>query len=97
MQISAKEAIPVIEMTGTQQAEGKKDLEGFASEMKKFIEKVESRQVEADHEVTRLAKGEGNIHETAMALEKADISVRLLIKGRDKIVQAYQEVMRMPL
>jgi flagellar hook-basal body complex protein FliE len=97
MQISSREAIPIIQVTGAQNAEGKKDLEGFASEIKKFIEQVESHQVEADHEVKRLASGEGNIHEAAMSLEKADISVRLLMKGRDKIIQAYQEVMRMPL
>ncbi len=97
MQISAKEAVPIIGLA-TNQASGKKqDVEGFAEEMKSFIANVEKRQVEADHEVTRLASGEGNIHETALALEKADITVRLLLKGRDKIVQAYQEVMRMPL
>jgi flagellar hook-basal body complex protein FliE len=97
MQISPNEAAPIIGLA-TKQVDGKKqDVDGFANEMKSFIAKVEKRQVDADHEVRRLASGEGNIHETAMALEKADITVRLLLKGRDKIVQAYQEVMRMPL
>jgi len=97
MQISPKEAVPIVGLV-TNQASGKKqDVAGFAEEMKSFIANVEKRQVDADHEVKRLASGEGNIHETAIALEKADITVRLLLKGRDKIVQAYQEVMRMPL
>ena len=97
MQITAPEGIPVVQVNAGQNTSEKKDVEGFAKEMKEFIAKVEMRQVEADHEVKRLASGDGNIHETALALEKADITVRLLMKGRDKIVQAYQEVMRMPL
>jgi len=97
MQITAKEGIPIVQVDAGQRLKENKNVEGFAQEMKDFIAKVEKRQVEADHEVKRLASGEGNIHETALALEKADITVRLLMKGRDKIVQAYQEVMRMPL
>ena len=60
-----------------------------------FISRVDQAQQVADDQVERLANGEGNVHETAIALEKADIQMRLLMRSRDKVVQAYQEIMRM--
>ncbi len=42
-----------------------------------------------------MALGGGNLHETAIALEKADIAMRVATKVRNKLVEAYQEVMRM--
>jgi flagellar hook-basal body complex protein FliE len=51
----------------------------------------------ADSEAQKLARGEGNLHEAALALEKADISMRLMTKARNKIVEAYQEIMRTPV
>ena len=54
-------------------------------------------QAAADVEVNKLARGEGNLHEAALALEKADISMRLMTKARNKIVEAYQEIMRTPV
>ncbi len=59
------------------------------------IDAVESAQQKGDVEATKLAKGEGNIHETAIALEQADVSLRMLMKARNKVVDAYQEIMRM--
>jgi flagellar hook-basal body complex protein FliE len=67
----------------------------FASELNKAIGSVEELQAEADRESSKLALGGGNLHETALALEKADISMRVLVKVRNKLVDAYQEVMRM--
>jgi len=37
----------------------------------------------------------GNIHETLIAVSKAEISFRMLTEVRNKVISAYQEVMRM--
>jgi flagellar hook-basal body complex protein FliE len=67
----------------------------FADELGKALGAVEGAQLEADDEARKVALGSGNLHETAIALEKADISMRVLTKVRNKLVEAYQEVMRM--
>ena len=59
------------------------------------VSSADGAHKEADVQAERLARGEGNLHETAIALEKADIQMRLMMRGRDKVVQAYQEIMRM--
>lgn len=67
----------------------------FADELGRALSAVDSAQLSADAEAQRAALGAGNIHETAIALEKADVSMRVLTKVRNKLVEAYQEVMRM--
>lgn len=73
------------------------DGEGFGATLKSAIEKVDAMQTQADVEAQKLAGGEGNLHETMLALEKADISMKVAMKVRNKILDAYNEVMRMPV
>ncbi|MGC3998666.1 MAG: flagellar hook-basal body complex protein FliE [Anaeromyxobacter sp.] len=67
----------------------------FADTLGQAISRVDGLQLQADGEAQKVAMGEGNLHEVALALEKADVSLRVLTKVRNKIVEAYQEVMRM--
>lgn len=68
---------------------------GFAGELGKALGAVDRLQQSADQEAEKLALGGGNLHETALALEKADVSLRLATRVRNKLVEAYQDVMRM--
>jgi flagellar hook-basal body complex protein FliE len=67
----------------------------FEGELGKALAAVEGLQQDADREAEKLALGGGNLHEAALALEKADVALRLAAKVRNKLVEAYQEVMRM--
>jgi flagellar hook-basal body complex protein FliE len=67
----------------------------FAETLGKAIEGLDAAQGAADAEANKVAAGQGNLHEMAIALEKADISMRLAMKVRNKIVDAYNEIMRM--
>ncbi|MBM4784503.1 MAG: flagellar hook-basal body complex protein FliE [Archangiaceae bacterium] len=68
---------------------------GFGQELEAAVKKVDDLQVAADVETQKLANGDGNLHETMLALEKADIAMRLAMKVRTKLVEAYNDVMRM--
>ena len=74
---------------------GKEPAGGFAAELSKAVGSVDKMQLEADHESAKVAAGGGNLHEAALAMEKADVGMRLMMKVRNKVVEAYQEVMRM--
>ena len=41
--------------------------------------------------------GTGDVHEAVIALQKADTALQLTVQIRNKIVQAYQDIMRMPV
>jgi flagellar hook-basal body complex protein FliE len=69
----------------------------FAEALGQALSQVDKLQTTADKESEKVAKGGGNLHEAALALEKADVSIRLATKVRNKLLEAYQEVMRMQL
>jgi flagellar hook-basal body complex protein FliE len=67
----------------------------FGDALRSAINTVEAAQVEADFESSKVALGGGNLHELSIALEKADIAMRVATKVRNKVVDAYHEIMRM--
>lgn len=70
--------------------------EGFTETLKKAVDQVNESQVAADRAVDKLQTGESrNLHEVMISLEKADISMRLLTQVRNRVIDAYQEIMRM--
>ncbi len=68
----------------------------FAALIKGSIESINAKQVDADKAAVGLASGQnGNIHEVMIKMEEAEISLRLMVQMRNKVVEAYQEIMRM--
>ncbi|MFT3838930.1 MAG: flagellar hook-basal body complex protein FliE [Myxococcaceae bacterium] len=75
----------------------KKADHGFTDSLADAVKQVDQLQTDADGEASKLAQGGGNLHETALALEKADIAMRVAVKVRNKFVDAYNDIMRMPV
>jgi flagellar hook-basal body complex protein FliE len=70
--------------------------DSFGKLLKNSMEEVNQLQNEADRSIEQLVAGESkNLHETMIAMEKANISFRLMLEVRNKIIEAYQDVMRM--
>ena len=68
----------------------------FGSVLKDSIKEINQLQNTADQAIAKVElDNSGSIHEAMIALEKADISFRAMLQVRNKIVDAYQEVMRM--
>ncbi len=68
----------------------------FGALLEKTVAEVERLQQEAAQAAEGMASGrtEG-IHETMIALKKAELSFKMMMQVRNKIVKAYEEVMRM--
>jgi flagellar hook-basal body complex protein FliE len=72
--------------------------QGFAGIFKGSIGEVNRLHQEADQAVEALAAGRStDVHNTMIALQKADVSFRLLMQVRNKVVAAYETVMRMQI
>jgi flagellar hook-basal body complex protein FliE len=80
-----------------QPSEGAEGAEAgaFTRELGKAIQELDQVQLDADQQADVVARGGGNLHELAIAMEKADISMRLALKVRNKAVETYNEIMRM--
>jgi flagellar hook-basal body complex protein FliE len=69
---------------------------GFGDLLKNAVESVNAMQHEAGRLEEAVANGEHvNIHQAVIAGEKAGLSFNLLMQVRNKMVEAYQEIMRM--
>jgi len=68
----------------------------FGDMLKQAVTEINQLQNNADKAITSVQLGQsGSIHEAMIALEKADLSFRAMMQVRNKILEAYQEVMRM--
>jgi len=70
--------------------------EDFGQVLKTAISDIDKLQKSADQAIVKLeTDNSGSLHEAMIALEKADISFRAMMQVRNKIIEAYQEIMRM--
>lgn len=71
---------------------------GFFSYLKEALQEVDGLQKEAASSAERLALGDENyLHNTILAYEKANLALQLTVEVRNKLVEAYQEIMRMQM
>src|SRR5918911_714626 len=68
----------------------------FRAMLEQSISTVEAQRTAAQQSVDRFLTGEGEeLHQVALATQKAELSFEMFMQVRNKVVQAYQEVMRM--
>jgi flagellar hook-basal body complex protein FliE len=68
----------------------------FGTILKDKLNEINQLQVDADKAIMNVELGKsGSIQDAVIALEKADLSFRKMVHVRNKIIEAYQEVMRM--
>ena len=68
----------------------------FANVLQDSLKQVNALQNEADQAIESLATGgPATLHDTMLAVEKAELSFKLMMQVRNKIVEAYQEILRM--
>ena len=73
-----------------------KPEKSFSDHLKETYQSVNQMHISADKMATNLSTGKKeNIHETMLALSQAEISFKLMVQVRNKVLEAYQEIMRM--
>lgn len=92
--------LPVATNPGTllppRSSQGAQGEGSFGGLLKEAIAQMSQVQREADALVEQVAKGRSSdLAGTMIALEKANLSFQLMIQVRNRMVEAYQEIMRM--
>lgn len=68
----------------------------FAETLKTAVDQVNQLQKSSDKAMQDLATGRtDNVADVMIAAEKADVALRVMVQVRNKIVDAYTEIMRM--
>ena len=75
-----------------------KASQGFADMMKSMISEVNDSQARGDLAIEQMQTGDAkHLHDVMIAVEEADVSLRMLVQIRNKALTAYEEIMRMQI
>jgi flagellar hook-basal body complex protein FliE len=75
-----------------------KEKHSFRELLVEELQKVNSLQKNSEYLNNKLILGEvENIHQVMIAAEKADLALQLTLQIRNKILDAYNEIMRMQI
>jgi flagellar hook-basal body complex protein FliE len=75
-----------------------KKPDNFAALMQHYVQQANQETKAASKAGVELAMGESkNVSETLLAMQKANLSFQLMLSVRNKLVDAYREVMRMQI
>ena len=70
----------------------------FESVLKDMVREVKAKQAAATGSVAGVLSGDGTtLHEAMLASEEASLSFQLMVEVRNKVLDSYQELMRMQL
>jgi flagellar hook-basal body complex protein FliE len=94
--LSIKNVLSVpVGKSGMDQPVSKDPLSDFKSALSHSIQEVNHLLGQADEQAQEMVQGKTDIHQAMISMEEANVSLRMLIQVRNKIIAAYEEIMRM--
>ena len=76
---------------GTSKSEGA----DFSEVLKESLEEVNDLQIEGEKAMSDLATGQvKDLHQAAIAINKAELSMKMMLEVRNKAINAYKEILR---
>jgi flagellar hook-basal body complex protein FliE len=73
-----------------------KPTEGFGTMLDGMVQNVSDKQTEAAELTKRVLLGDNDqLHQSVIAMQEAGVAFTLMVEVRNKLVESYQELMRM--
>ena len=69
----------------------------FADALSQLVSGAETNGDNANVAVNGMLDKSVDVHDAMIALQRAEMSLQLAVQVRNKLVQAYQDIMRMPV
>ncbi len=86
------------DLLGKANAKNQTGSEGFADALKQSLNDVNEMQKSGEKAMSDLATGQvKDLHQAALAIDKAEISMKLMLEVRNKALNAYKEISRTQL
>lgn len=77
---------------------GPSEAKSFDGVIGKFIQEVDAKHKVGVAETNKMLLGEtDNIHQSMIAMQEAGVAFNMMVEVRNKLVQSYQELMKMPV
>jgi flagellar hook-basal body complex protein FliE len=69
----------------------------FSSLLKDAVSNVVDAGKKSDAQTVAMASGKGNVMDVVTAVAETDVAVSTLVSVRDRVIQSYEDIMRMPI
>jgi flagellar hook-basal body complex protein FliE len=86
----------LIEQPGASKA-GETGGPSFGALLKDAIGNVVEAGKKSDAQTMSMASGKANVMDVVTAVAETDVAVSTLVSVRDRVIQAYEDIMRMPI
>lgn len=98
-------AIPIITVTPSQASQAYRSVDlgtpggaaDFGGVLKRAVEGVVESSRAAEAQSMQAVSGQGNLTEVVTAVARAELALQTTVAIRDRVVQAYQDIMKMPI
>jgi len=90
---AATAAYRAAQLPGAEEPEGG----GFGATMQRAIEGAVELGKSADTASTQALLGQGSVTDVVLAVQRAEMALQTAVAVRDRVISAYQDVMRMPI
>ena len=69
----------------------------FGAALKNAVQQVNAYQQQSTQSINQFLQGNGELHNVALTAQRAEMAFDLAVQVRNKVVSAYQEIMKMQL
>lgn len=76
---------------------GKNPVSSFSDVLSQQMKGVESSSRASEAAATQAAAGQGNLVDLVTQVAEAEVMLQTAVTVRDRVISAYQEIMRMPI
>ena len=71
--------------------------QSFGAVLKDAISSVMDAGKKSDAQTVAMASGKANVMDVVTAVAETDVAVSTLVSVRDRVIQAYEDIMKMPI
>ena len=79
------------------EARDKPQTTGFSDALQEVAGNVVETMKEGDRQSLKVVAGTANLDDVAVAVANAELALQMVVSVRDKVIRAYEDILRMPI
>jgi flagellar hook-basal body complex protein FliE len=96
MNLNSVEKLAPVKLLSSSSQSDANFYEDFSKMLSDAVSSANQKEIKAESMIKQLTTGKiSNLHDVLIAMEEANLSLQLTLEVRNRIVEAYQEIMRM--
>jgi len=87
----------IMESGGAEKSAGTSGGPSFSSVLKDAVGSVMEAGKKSDAQTIAMTSGKANVMDVVTAVAETDVAVSTLVSVRDRVIQSYEDIMKMPI